>query len=187
MKGHLRMAFFIKHISEYNRHAFRCWRCWQRISCNISDTSHEIIALTNVDKGSHLDEILWYALPTVDNHDSIYYSYPFLEKKQYSVLQLLAVIIFERFTHRFPCQRCQPSNICLFQNERTYILIRHDFVQRYYVGNKVFVTKGHVFPKYLINSLIFHCLMYNFIYAFDVLLSAKKCLYNGFTQEVLRD
>ena len=114
MKGHLRMAFFIKHISEYNRHAFRCWRCWQRISCNISDTSHEIIALTNVDKGSHLDEILWYALPTVDNHDSIYYSYSFLGKKQYSVLQLLAVIIFERFTHRFPCQRCQPWNIYPF-------------------------------------------------------------------------
>lgn len=97
------------------------------------------------------------------------------------------MIELANFTHRLPCQRCQPSNICLFQNERTYILIRHDFVQRYYVGNKVFVTKGHVFPKYLINSLIFHCLMYNFIYAFDVLLSAKKCLYNGFTQEVLRD
>src|SRR5699024_751325 len=35
-------------------------------------------------------------------------------------------------------------------------------------------TKEHIVPKYLINSLIFHCLMCNFIYAFDVLLSAKN-------------
>ena len=160
MKGHLRMAFFIKHISEYNRHAFRCWRCWQRISCNISDTSHEIIALTNVDKGSHLDEILWYALPTVDNHDSIYYSYSFLGKKQYSVLQLLAVIIFERFTHRFPCQRCQPWNICLFlfaENFMSYLSVISISTATFWIRRK---SPAYKFPNIPSNSLIFKCLTY---------------------------
>lgn len=97
------------------------------------------------------------------------------------------MIWFGNFTHRLPCQRCHLSNICFFQNERTYLLIRHVFTRHYYVGNKVLVIKEHVFRKYPINSLIFHCLTCNSVCAFGVLLSAKKCLCNGFTQEVLRD
>lgn len=84
------------------------------------------------------------------------------------------MIWFGNFTHRLPCQRCHLSNICFFQNERTYLLIRHVFTRHYYVGNKILVIKEHVFRKYPINSLIFHCLTCNSVCAFGVLLSAKN-------------